>query len=56
MSDTKQFYSINEVADLFGVCTRTVHRRIKGGDIKVIKFGNLVRVPSKSLQKYLATK
>ena len=54
MSDAKQFYSTNEVADLHPVCTRTVHRRIKGGDIKAIKFGNLVRIPSKSLQKYLA--
>lgn len=50
----KPFYSINEVADLFGVCRRTVHRRIKAGDIKTIKFGTLVRIPAKSLKKYLA--
>ena len=55
MNEAKQFYSINEVADLFGVCTRTIHRRIKGGDIKAIKFGSLVRIPAKSLKKYLAT-
>ena len=54
MSDAKQFYSMNEVANLFGVCRRTIHRRIKDGDIKVIKFGRLVRIPAKSLKKYLA--
>ena len=50
----KPFYSINEVADLFEVNRRTVHRRIKAGDIKTIKFGALVRIPAKSLKKYLA--
>ena len=54
MNEAKQFYSMNEVADLFGVCRRTIHRRIKDGDIKVIKFGRLVRIPAKSLKKYLA--
>jgi excisionase family DNA binding protein len=54
MSESKQFYSMNEVAELFGVSRLTVHRRIKGGDIKAIKFGNLVRIPAKSLKKYLA--
>jgi excisionase family DNA binding protein len=50
----KLFYTMNEVADLFGVSRLTVHRRIKGGDIKAIKFGNLVRIPAKAIKKYLA--
>ena len=54
MSESKQFYSMNEVAELFGVSRLTVHRRIKGGDIKAIKFGNLVRIPAKAIKKYLA--
>ena len=54
MSEAKQFYSINEVAALFGVSRLTVHRRIKGGDIKAIKFGSLVRIPAKSLKKYIS--
>ena len=54
MNEAKQFYSINDVADLFGVCRMTVHRRIKDGDIRAIKFGKVVRIPAKSLKKYLA--
>ena len=54
MSEAKLFYSMNEVADLFGVSRLTIHRRIKSGDIKAIKFGSLVRIPAKSLKKYLA--
>ena len=54
MTEAKQFYSINEVADLFGVHRRTVQRRITHGDIRAIKFGKVVRIPVKSLQKYLA--
>jgi len=50
----KLFYTMNEVAELFGVSRLTVHRRIKDGHIRVIKFGNLVRIPAKSLKKYLA--
>ena len=50
----KLFYTIAEVGDLFGVSTRTIHRRIKSGDIKAIKFGLVVRIPAKSLKKYLA--
>ena len=50
----KQFYTMDEVADLFEVSRLTVHRRIKDGDIKAIKFGNVVRIPAKSLKKYLA--
>jgi excisionase family DNA binding protein len=51
--DDKKFYSIADLADLFGVSRLTIHRRIKAGDIKAIKFGNLVRVPAASLKKYL---
>ena len=50
----KLFYSKNEVADLFCVHPRTVHRMIKNGDIKAIKFGKVVRIPAQSLKKYLA--
>ena len=50
----KLFYTMNEVANLFEVCRMTVHRHIKNGDIKVIKFGKVVRIPAKSLKKYLA--
>ena len=50
----KLFYTMNEVADLFEVCRRTIHRRIQEGDIRVIKFGRVVRIPAKSLKRYLA--
>ena len=49
----KKFYTIAELAEMFGVSRLTIHRRIKGGDIKAIKFGNLVRIPAASLKKYL---
>jgi len=50
----KQFYTMNEVADLFEVCRMTIHREIKRGNIKAIKFGKVVRIPAQSLKKYLA--
>jgi excisionase family DNA binding protein len=45
---------MNEVADLFEVCRMTIHREIKRGNIKAIKFGKVVRIPAQSLKKYLA--
>ena len=51
----KQFYSVGDVAEIFDVSRLTVHRRIKSGDLKSIKFGNLRRIPVKAIKEFLDT-
>nr|WP_280996287.1 DUF3853 family protein [Marinitoga okinawensis]CAI4093964.1 DNA-binding protein [Marinitoga okinawensis] len=43
----KEFYSIEDIANLFGINWRTVQRYIKIGKIKAIKFGRQWRIPKK---------
>jgi excisionase family DNA binding protein len=46
--------SINDVADITGVATRTVSRWIKGGKLVVHRFGRAVRVAEADLKVFLA--
>ena len=45
MGKDKEFYSIEDIANLFGISWRTVQRYIKDGKIKAIKIGRQWRIP-----------
>ena len=51
----KRFYTIEDVMGMFEVSRGTVYNWRNAGDIKFVKIGNTVRIPAKSLKKYLAT-
>jgi len=46
-------YSINELAELFKVSTRTLQREISRGNLKASKVGRKYTVSQEALDKYL---
>jgi excisionase family DNA binding protein len=48
------FYTIAEVAEIVGVCTRTVRRWIDAGHLSAHRFGSAVRIAEDDLRAFLA--
>ena len=46
----KNFYFLEEVAELLGVCRKTVYNWIKSGKIKTYKVGGTVLVEKKAVE------
>ncbi len=57
MIDTKQsekeFSSIRELAARIGKCYRTVHRAVKSGKIKSVRFSGSVMIHQSEVQRVL---
>jgi excisionase family DNA binding protein len=49
-----RFYSIDEVADLLRVSTRTIRRWIKAGKLHGHRFERTVRIAHEDLQDFIA--
>ena len=49
----RRAYSVAEAAELLGVSNFTIRRRIHEGQIRAIRVGSRVLVPSDSIQKLL---
>lgn len=45
----KQFYSIEEVANLFRLSVGTVRQLVRNGDIQAIRLGRTYRISSETL-------
>jgi len=46
---TRAYLRIQEAADYFGVCSRTIRRWIERGTLKAIKIGGSVRITRDSV-------
>jgi excisionase family DNA binding protein len=57
MSDKQQnereFESIQELSERTGKCYRTIHRAIKAGKIKAVRFGGSVMIPRREVDRVL---
>jgi len=51
--DQIKFFTIPEVAERLGVCTRTVRRWISAGDLVVHRVGHVVRIAEGDLRAFL---
>jgi len=49
-----RFYTVDQVADLLEVSTRTVRRWIADGDLTVHRFGRQVRISETDLRVFVA--
>ena len=49
----KRLLRPQEVAEIIGSSTRTVHRRIKSGEIPAVRIGRLVRIHPDDLVRYI---
>ena len=47
---------LQEVSDTLGISPKTLQRRIKAGQLPVIRAGRLVRVHPADLQRYIAAR
>jgi excisionase family DNA binding protein len=54
VSSVGKFYSIDEVAELLGVSTRTVRRSIKRKELVAHKLGRPVRIAEADLKAFIA--
>jgi len=48
------FVGLRELAGKMGVNYRTVHRAVQDGKIQSVKFGSLVKVPRREVERILA--
>lgn len=48
------FSTINEVAERFGVCRRTVEREIALGRLRVLRIRGSKRIPEHFIKEYVA--
>lgn len=49
MTNSQQYYTIREAADILKVHWQTIRNNIKNGKLNAIKIGKTVRIPAKSL-------
>lgn len=50
----KQFYSVAEVADVFGVSKWTIYSLIKKGELPAVRIGQQFRISRAALEEYMA--
>lgn len=50
---SKDFYTVNNIADMLQVNPFTVRRWIREGHLKAVKFQRLVRIEKEELRRYL---
>lgn len=48
------FLGLRELAAKVGVNYRTIHRAVQDGKIQSVKFGSLVKVPRREVERILA--
>lgn len=49
-TEPQRLYTRNEAADILGVTPRTIDRRIRSGDLEIVRNGTSVRVVGASIQ------
>ncbi len=53
MADLK-VYTINEVADILKVTTRSIYNYVKSGNLQAVKMGKYWRITESNLQAFLS--
>jgi excisionase family DNA binding protein len=56
MDATEQLHTVPEVARELRVSRESVYRAIRRGELEVVRFGGVIRVPSKTLDRLLLPK
>lgn len=50
---TKEFDSLRELSQRTGKTYRTIHRAVRAGKIKTVRFGGSVMVPRREVERIL---
>lgn len=54
--DHSNWRSVNEVAEILGLCTRTIYREIKQGNLRCLRFGRAIRITDSQLDEFLKSR
>lgn len=49
----KETYTVKEVSEILGVCTKTTYRLVKEEFFPVVKVGRVIRISKKSFDNWL---
>lgn len=50
----KEFYSIEEIADLLGVRYQLIYRLVRDGELPASRIGRIYRISRQDIEEYLA--
>ena len=53
MENDDRYYTVDEIADLLGVCSRTIYNAIRSGRLMAKRIGRLWRVKKKWVDEFL---
>ena len=53
-ADGVRVYSVKEVAERLGTCSRTIYREIQNGNLRHVSIGRCIRITDAQLAAYLA--
>jgi excisionase family DNA binding protein len=53
ISDYPDVLTVEETSEILGVCTKTIYKMIKKGDLKKQNVGRLFRIPKSYIIAYL---
>lgn len=53
LQDLPLFLSVPEVARVLRIGTSSVHRLLRSGDLKAVRFGRSVRIPRSEVERLL---
>lgn len=53
MTEEKQFYTMQEIADILTIDYVTVYRWIKAGKLKAVKLNSIVRVSKEAFNEFV---
>jgi len=54
VSATPQLLRVDEAATILNVSSKTIRRLIARGDLRVVRIGRLVRIPSSEIERLIA--
>ena len=52
----ESFFTIDEVAEHFRLCTRSIHRLIQSGELAAVRIGGAIRIAESSINAFLAAR
>lgn len=50
---SRQVFNVDEVAAILGVCSRTVRKMVKRGEVPSIRLGRKLGIPEPALTRWL---
>ena len=53
INDYPDVLTVEEASEIIGICTKTLYKLIKNGEIKKVSVGRLFKIPKMNILSYL---